>query len=107
LKHFRINPLKATLLEKFTFTTVYTNKFYFLPSTIKIVAGRRPLQKICGMPQSSVKSLWHAADHPKKTGLYVFTCLFCGGADRRRKIGRLTVPVAAGSQIVFSREQTV
>jgi hypothetical protein len=46
------------------------------------------------MPQISVKSLWQAADHPKKTGLYVFTSLFYGGADRRRKIDRLTVPVA-------------
>jgi hypothetical protein len=59
-----------------------------------------------GKPLIYVKILWQTADHPKKTGLYVFTCLFCGEADQRRKIRRLTVPVAAGSHIVFSREQT-
>jgi hypothetical protein len=36
-------------------------------------------------------------------GLKVFTCLSCGGADRRLKIGSLTVSVAAASQIVFSK----
>jgi hypothetical protein len=58
---------------------------------------------------------WQAADHrkkpvagrisPEKTGLYIFTCLFCGGAGRRRKIAGLTVPVASAKQIVFSGEQ--
>jgi hypothetical protein len=42
---------------------------------------------------------------PGKTSLYVFICLSCGGADRRRKIDGLTVPVAAASQIVISRRQ--
>jgi hypothetical protein len=32
--------------------------------------------------------------------------LSCGGADRRRKIGGLPVPVAAASQIVISWWQT-
>jgi hypothetical protein len=41
-----------------------------------------------------------------KPGLYVFTCLSCGGADRRQNIGGLTVPMAAASQIVISRWQT-
>jgi hypothetical protein len=40
-----------------------------------------------------------------KNGLYIFTSLFFGGADRRQNIGGLTVPVATGNQIVFSREQ--
>jgi hypothetical protein len=59
-----------------------------------------------GRPQISGISIWQAADHKEKTGLYMYTCLPCGGADRRRKIGGLTVPVAAASQIVISRWQT-
>jgi hypothetical protein len=54
---------------------------------------------------------WQAADlwkkpvadrrSKEKTGLYIFTCISCGGADWRQKIGWLTVPaVAAASQIV-------
>jgi hypothetical protein len=39
----------------------------------------------------------------EKTGLHIFTCLSCGGADRKRKIGGLAVPVAAAGQIAFSR----
>jgi hypothetical protein len=36
----------------------------------------------------------------EKTGLYIFTGLSYWGADRRRKIGGLPVPVVAASQIV-------
>jgi hypothetical protein len=70
-------PLKATIFEKFKFTIC--KKYY-------------PLAPHCfasGRPQISVKSLWHAADHSKRSGLHVFTLLFCGGADRRRKLADL------------------
>jgi hypothetical protein len=62
------------------------------------------------------KVLWQPSDLWKKhvasrrslekTGLCIFTCFSFWGADRRRKIGGPTVPVAAASQIVISRWQT-
>jgi hypothetical protein len=57
-------------------------------------------------PQISVKSLLQAAYQPKETGMNVFTCLSCGGAKRRLKVGWVTCPVAAASQIVITRWQT-
>jgi hypothetical protein len=33
-----------------------------------------------------------------------FTCLSCGGADRRRKVSGLTNPMVAASQIVITRK---
>jgi hypothetical protein len=54
-----------------------------------------------GRPQISGKSLWHAADHKKKP--VCFTCLSCGGACQKRKIGDLAFPAAAASQIDFSK----
>jgi hypothetical protein len=57
---------------------------YPLPP-ITIVVGRRSLQKgVCEVfrwkkydnlktSHTVEKILWHAADHPKQTGLYVFT----------------------------------
>jgi hypothetical protein len=47
------------------------------------------------------KYLWQTADYLEKTGLYIFTCLSCGGADQR-----LPFPMAAASQNVISRWQT-
>jgi hypothetical protein len=60
-----------------------------------MAAGRRSLEKACDRPQITLK-----------TGLYMFTCLSHGGADRRRKIGGVTVPVAVASQFAISRWQT-
>jgi hypothetical protein len=57
-----------------------------------MVAVRRSLEKACRTPQIA-----------RKTGLYIFTFLSFGGADRRRKIGRIAVPVTAASQIAFYR----
>jgi hypothetical protein len=56
-----------------------------------------------GKPQINGKDLWQTADHREKQLLSIFTCLSCGGADRRWKIGGITVPVAAASKIVISR----
>jgi hypothetical protein len=43
-------------------------------------------------------------DHQEKpVCTYVFTCLTCGGADRRQKIGGHSVPVESASQIVIDR----
>jgi hypothetical protein len=42
----------------------------------------------------------------EKTGLYISTCISCGEADRRRKFGGRSVPVAAASQILISSWQT-
>jgi hypothetical protein len=47
---------------------------------------------------------WQVADH--RIGFWVSTCLSCQGADRRRKIGGHTVPVAAACQNVIFRWQT-
>jgi hypothetical protein len=58
-----------------------------------MVADRRSLEKACGTLKIA-----------RKPGLYIFTCLSCGGGYRKRKIGDLAVPVAAASQIAFSRE---
>jgi hypothetical protein len=57
-----------------------------------MVAGRRSLEKACGRPQITIK----------KTVLYMFTCLSFGGADRRRKIGDFSVPVAAALSVNLS-----
>jgi hypothetical protein len=55
-------------------------------------------------PPPHYRRWWLAADlwkkpvagrrSPEKTGLHIFTCLSCGGADLRRKIYDLTFPVA-------------
>jgi hypothetical protein len=45
------------------------------------------------------------ADQPKNR-VEIFTCLSCVVADRRRKVGGLTDPVVAASQIVITRGQT-
>jgi hypothetical protein len=42
----------------------------------------------------------------EKASLFIFTCLSCGGACRRRKIGGFNIPLAAASQIVISMRQT-
>jgi hypothetical protein len=70
--------------------------------------GGRPQNsvKACDRPQISVISLWHAADHPKKPVCTVFISLFYGGADRRRKIGGHTVPVACRRPNFLSRQGT-
>jgi hypothetical protein len=57
-----------------------------------------------GRPHISVISLFRTVDHPKKPVCTFLTASSVGEADRRRKIGGLTVP--AGSHIVFSREKT-
>jgi hypothetical protein len=65
LTKFLVIPLKATIFEKLAFNILME----FLVFVSHYYDG--------GRPQISVKSLWHAADQPKKTGLNIFTCLSC------------------------------
>jgi hypothetical protein len=84
IKRVLIVPLNATIFEKFTLTKRY--KYNYIHCTTD--GGGRPqiYGKACGRPQIIKKPV-------------------CGGADRRRKIGGFTVPVAAASQIAISRWQ--
>jgi hypothetical protein len=124
-KNYLIAPLQATkgkihitilmdtdiCIYQYITLHIYYGKFsvvlYFEPKSQHVyygichtlsfrVAGCRSLEKTCGKPRSL-----------EKTGLYISTCLSCGGADRRQKISDSTVPVAAAGQIVISRWQTL
>jgi hypothetical protein len=66
-----IVPLKATIFQQLTFTIQYINRNFIL--CLHYYEGDRPqnsVKRLC-IPQISVKSLWQAADHQKKT-----VCMF-------------------------------
>jgi hypothetical protein len=91
-KNFLIVPLKATIFE---------NNHYLNRSFINCPPLLRwwPTADLCKKPVA-----WRRST--EKSGFNILTSLSCGGADRRRKVGGLTDPVVAASQIIITRWQT-